>query len=213
MLPELLAFLGLSAVVICTPGPDTALTVRNALVGGRRCGMWTAAGICTGQAVWTVAASLGIAGLLQASEPAFLAMKIAGAAYLVFLGVQSLRAAWPPRSPDPAADPAAGPAQPRLSPARALRQGAVSNLANPKMAAFFVSLLPQFTPAGRASFAAFVLLGLVFCALTFAWLAAYSFAVARARQVLVRGPVRRAVDAVAGCVLIAFGIRLAAQQR
>ncbi len=181
MLTQLLTFLGVSAVVICTPGPDTALTVRNALVGGRRCGVWTAAGVSIGQAVWTVAASVGIAGLLQASEPAFFAMKIAGATYLVFLGLQSLRAAWLPHGRD--------------------------------RAAFFISLLPQFTPAGRASLAAFVLLGLLFCVLTFAWLAGYSFAVAKAHHVLVRGPVRRAVDAVAGCVLIAFGARLATQQR
>jgi len=210
MLTQLLTFLGVSAVVICTPGPDTALTVRNALVGGRRCGVWTAAGVSIGQAVWTVAASVGIAGLLQASEPAFFAMKIAGATYLVFLGLQSLRAAWLPHGRDRAA---AEQDSPRLSPARALRQGVVNNLANPKMAAFFISLLPQFTPAGRASLAAFVLLGLLFCVLTFAWLAGYSFAVAKAHHVLVRGPVRRAVDAVAGCVLIAFGARLATQQR
>jgi len=83
MMTELLAFLGVSALVICTPGPDTALTVRNSIIGGRRAGVLTAAGIAAGQLVWTVAASVGIAGLLQASQPAFLALKIAGAAYLI----------------------------------------------------------------------------------------------------------------------------------
>ena len=90
MLAQLLAFLGVAAVVIVVPGPDTALTVRNALAGGRRCGVATAAGVATGQAVWTVATSVGIAELIQASEPAFLALKLAGAAYLVALGIQSL---------------------------------------------------------------------------------------------------------------------------
>ena len=90
MLPHLLAFLGVAAVVIVVPGPDTALTVRNALAGGRRCGVATAAGVATGQAVWTLATGVGVAELLQASEPAFLVMKTAGAAYLVFLGLQSL---------------------------------------------------------------------------------------------------------------------------
>lgn len=125
MVGELAAFLVLSAVVICTPGPDTALTVRNALVGGRAGGVWTAAGVATGQAVWTVAASVGIASLLRASEPAFLAIKIAGALYLMYLGVQSLRSAWFAR-PHTAED------RPRmgLTPGRAFRQGFLNDLGN-----------------------------------------------------------------------------------
>jgi hypothetical protein len=90
MVAQLLAFLGVSAVVICVPGPDTALTVRNALAGGRRCGVATAAGVAAGQAVWTLATSVGVAELIRASEPAFLVMKAVGAAYLVALGLQSL---------------------------------------------------------------------------------------------------------------------------
>jgi threonine/homoserine/homoserine lactone efflux protein len=89
---QLLAFLGLSVIVICTPGPDTALTVRNAVTGGRAGGAWTAAGVVSGQLLWTVAASLGIASVLRASEPAFFALKLVGSAYLLYLGVQSLRA-------------------------------------------------------------------------------------------------------------------------
>ena len=90
---ELLAFLGISALVIVTPGQDTALTIRNTLAGGRRAGSFTALGVSTGQAVWTLAASAGVAALLVASEPAFIALKLAGAAYLVFLGAQALVAA------------------------------------------------------------------------------------------------------------------------
>src|SRR4051812_13334208 len=84
------AFAGVAALVIVTPGPDTALTVRNVLLGGRACGVATAAGVPIGLAVWTVAASIGVAALLVASEPAFVAVKLAGAAYLVFLGAQTL---------------------------------------------------------------------------------------------------------------------------
>ena len=87
---QLLAFLGVSLVVIVVAGPDTALTVRNALTGGRHAGVATAAGVAAGQAVWTVATSVGIAELIQASEPAFLVMKAVGAAYLIALGLQSL---------------------------------------------------------------------------------------------------------------------------
>ena len=231
MLGQLAAFLGVSAVVICVPGPDTALTVRNALAGGRRCGVATAAGVAAGQAVWTLATGVGIAELIQASEPAFLVMRTVGAAYLVALGLQSLWTAsgirFPGRLRSPTGGPGTGPggsgtpagpggsgpgARQRMRPGRALRQGMVSNLANPKMAAFFLSLLPQFaSPAQGAG--GIVGLGLVFCVMTFGWLGLYSVVVDRARAVLSRSWVRRALDGVSGVVLVGFGARLALQQR
>jgi threonine/homoserine/homoserine lactone efflux protein len=197
---ELLAFLGVAVVVIVTPGQDTALTVRNTLAGGRRAGMRTALGVVAGQAVWALAASAGVAALLVASEPAFVALKLAGAAYLVYLGGQALLAAVR-RRPEPArvARVAGG----------ELRQGLLSNLGNPKMAVFFSSLLPQFGD----SFPALLGLGLLFCALTLTWLSAYALAIARAGDVLRRPRVRRAIDAVTGTALVALGLRLATVDR
>jgi len=198
---QALAFLGLSAVVIVTPGPDTALTIRNALSGGRRGGVLTAFGVATGQAVWTLAAAAGVAAVLRASEPLFVALKLAGAVYLVFLGVRTLVAA------------VHGGAERHRQTSRAAgsyRQGLISNLANPKMAIFFTSLLPQF---GGTSFAALFGLGLVFCTMTLVWLSAYGVVVAKAGVVLRRSRVRRALDAVTGTVLVAFGLRLAAESR
>ena len=197
---ELAAFVGVALVVICTPGPDTALTIRNTLFGGRRAGIFTAVGVSTGQAIWTLAASAGIAALLVASEPAFKALKLLGAAYLVWLGLQTLWGAVRHR-----ARAAAAPRRP-LGTQRAWRQGVLSNLGNPKMAAFFTSLLPQF---GDASFAAMFGYGLLFCTMTLVWLTGYAFVVARAGDVLRRERVRRAIDAVMGAVLVAFGLRLA----
>jgi threonine/homoserine/homoserine lactone efflux protein len=98
-----------------------------------------------------------------------------------------------------------------LTPRRALRQGVLSNLGNPKMAVFFASLLPQFAPAGNASFAVLAALGFLFCAMTFAWLAFYAFAIARVGRFLTAS-VRRALDAVTGVVLVGLGIRLAAEK-
>jgi threonine/homoserine/homoserine lactone efflux protein len=210
MLTHLLGFLTVAVVVICTPGPDTALTVRNALTGGWTGGVWTAAGVSLGLAVWTVAASIGVAGLLRASAPAFLALRIVGAAYLLYLGVQTLRAAWTGHRHALAA---AGRPSQRLPAPRALRQGFLNDLSNPKIAAFFVSLLPQFAPAARGGFLVFLLLGLLFCAMTFGWLVVYTLAVVRARDVLGRPRVRRTLDSVTGCVLVAFGLRLATEQR
>src|SRR4051794_4901669 len=125
------AFAGVAALVIVTPGPDTALTVRNVLLGGRACGVATAAGVAIGLAVWTVAASAGVAALLVASEPAFVAVKLAGAAYLVFLGAQTLLRALRGRCDDSAGD-GAGPRA--MRPRSALRQGVLNDLGNPKIA-------------------------------------------------------------------------------
>jgi threonine/homoserine/homoserine lactone efflux protein len=171
------AFVGVAALVIVTPGPDTALTVRNALLGGRACGAATAVGVVLGLAVWSLAASAGGAALLVASEPAFLAVKLAGAVYLVFLGAQSLLRALRRADRDAGEEVRA---EPRLRPAVALRQGLLNDLGNPKIAVFFTTLLPQFAPAHGPAFFTLTAFGLIFCAMTFVWLLAYSVVVARA---------------------------------
>jgi threonine/homoserine/homoserine lactone efflux protein len=210
MLETVLAFMAVSAVVICTPGQDTALTIRNTLTGGRRSGVATAAGVAAGQAMWTVAASAGVVALLTASEPVFRTLKLAGAAYLVCLGAQSLWAAVRGRGKPRPYAVRTGLARP--SSRRALREGLLSNLGNPKMAVFFASLLPQFAPEGSASFAVLLALGLLFCAMTFAWLTLYAVAIARLSRLLTT-TVRRALDAVTGVVLVALGARLATEER
>ena len=196
---QLAAFLGVSAIVIVTPGPDTALTIRNTLMGGRRAGIFTALGVSSGQAIWTLATAAGIAALLAASEPAFLAVKLVGSAYLVWLGIQAILAAIRGRRRFVEA-----PQRRALAPRTALRQGLLSNLGNPKMAAFFPSLLPQFAH----SFSMLLALGFTFCAMTLVWLTV----VARAGELLSRPAIRRVVEAVTGAVLIALGLRLATER-
>jgi threonine/homoserine/homoserine lactone efflux protein len=200
---DLAGFVALAIVVIVTPGPDTALTIRNTLVGGRPAGVATAVGVALGQATWSLATSVGIAALLVAAEPAFAALKLAGAAYLIYLGAQSLWSAFRGRPAHPTVDGLVV----RVRATTALRQGVLSNLTNPKMAVFFPSLLPQFVAADAPPFLA---LGILFCLMTLAWLTAYAFLVARAGDVLRRSAIRRAVEAVTGVVLVAFGIRVAA---
>jgi threonine/homoserine/homoserine lactone efflux protein len=198
------AFLAVSAVMIVTPGPDTALTIRNTLMGGRRAGCFSAIGVSAGQALWTLATATGIAALLAASEPAFLAVKVAGSAYLIWLGLQALIAAASGRPRH-----AATVERRRLAAPRALRQGLLNNLGNPKMAAFFPSLLLQF----GHSFSALLALGLVFSAMTLVWLVAYAFAVARAGDFLGRSRMRRAIEAATGAILVALGLRVATESR
>lgn len=202
----LLAFAGVSAVVIMTPGPDTAVTVRAALVGGRRGGLLTALGVVTGQTIWALATGAGVVALLITSEPLFLAVKYAGAAYLVFLGLQGLRAACRRR----AVGAVVAEGRRRVRPLAAYRHGLLSDLGNPKMAVFFASLLPQFVPPGPAAFGMAVLLGTLFAAMTFGWLALYSAVLAHAGEVLRRPRVARAVDAVTGTLLVGVGARVAA---
>lgn len=211
MVESLAAFLVVATVVIVTPGPDTALTIRNTLLGGRRGGVFSAIGVSSGQMTWTVATSAGLAALLVASEPVFRAVKFIGAAYLAFLGAQALLAAL--RRGEGGVAPTVAGAVPRLRPPIAFRQGLVSNLTNPKMAAFFPALLPQFAPAGEATFLVLLLLGLTFSLMTLVWLTGYAFAVAKAGDFLRRPRIRRALEAATGAVLIALGVRLATEDR
>ena len=208
---NLVAFLGVSVLVIASPGPDTALTIRNTLMGGRGPGRWTAAGVTGGQVIWTLATSAGLAALIIASEPVFTVVKIAGAAYLVFLGVQAIIAAIRGGHDAPTANqPQRTHSFGRLT---AFRQGALSNLGNPKMAVFFSSLLPQFVPGGHASFTNLLMLGLVFNAMTLIWLTGYAFLVARVGDILRRDRVRRSLEAITGLVLVGLGLRLATERR
>jgi threonine/homoserine/homoserine lactone efflux protein len=200
-LPE---FLAVAVLVIVTPGPDTALTIRNTLLGARRAGVFTAFGVVTGQAVWALATAVGVAAVLRASEPAFTALKLAGAAYLVYLGAHSLLSAIRRRGYRPAVERTGR----QLAPRVAFRQGLISNLGNPKMAAFFPSLLPQFA----SSFAGLMALGLLFCVLTLMWLTAYAIVVGKAGDVLRRSGVRRALDALTGAAMVALGLRVATER-
>jgi threonine/homoserine/homoserine lactone efflux protein len=191
-----IAYVAVVVLVVVTPGQDTALTIRNTLAGGRRAGDFSAFGVVTGQATWTIAAAAGLSALLIASAPAFEAVKLAGGAYLVYLGITTLRRT------------SRAPHARRLGAAGAYRQGLLSNLGNPKIAVFFTSLLPQF----GASFATLLELGTVLCAVTLVWLTLYAFAVAKAGDVLRRPRVRRALDTVTGAVLVALGIRVALER-
>jgi threonine/homoserine/homoserine lactone efflux protein len=200
---DLAGFVALAVLVIVTPGPDTALTIRSTLAGGRRAGTMTALGVAFGQVCWALATSVGLSALLVAAEPVFAALKLAGAAYLVFLGAQSLWSAVRRRSNSPTTHLPSG------ASSSALRQGLVSNLSNPKMAVFFPSLLPQFVALDSSAFVPLLTLGFIFAAMTLSWLAGYAVLVARAGDLLRRSRIRRAFEAATGAVLIAFGVRVA----
>ncbi|HKP18420.1 MAG TPA: LysE family translocator [Gaiellaceae bacterium] len=203
---HLAPFLAVAAVVVITPGVDMALVTRNALLHGRGPAVTTALGINVGILFWAVAAAVGLAAVIAASAEAFLVVKLAGAAYLVYLGLQALRSSRTDRHPLDAIG------RPALSRRHAFRQGLVSNLLNPKIAVFFTSLLPQFVGAGSST-ADLLLLGLLFNAMGVAWLIAYAVVAARGRRVLARPAVKRLLDRITGCVLIGLGARVALERR
>ena len=199
-------FLAVAAIVVITPGVDMALVTRNALMHGRRAAVMTAFGINVGILFWVLAAALGLAAVVSTSATAFAAIKLAGAAYLVYLGVQALRSA---RMDRPESEPI-----PRSGPSSrvAFRQGLVSNILNPKIAVFFTSLLPQFVGM-HGSLGDLLLLGLLFNAMGIGWLLCYATAVARGRNVLARPRVRRTLERISGLVLVGLGTRLALEKR
>src|SRR5579863_7129485 len=211
MITDFAGFVAISLLVIIAPGPDTAVVVRNALRAGTRGAVATSFGVVLGLGVWTVAASIGLAALLRASEPAFVALKLAGAIYLVYLGVRSLLDAVR-RGPARASSGERAPYTAQR-PLVSLRQGLISDLGNPKIAVFFTSFLPQFVRGHHASFWPLLALGLIFCAFTLTWLVGYSVLVARAGDLLRRGRLRRLLDGVTGVVLLGFGVRLAFERR
>jgi len=205
------AYLAVAALLIVTPGPDTALVTRNALLAGRRAASLTVLGICAGSVVWAAASVLGVAVLLEQSVVAFTVFKLAGAAYLCFLGLRALLAR--PHSRRRAESAAASaPAASRLSDRGALRQGLVSNLLNPKAGAIFATVLPQFVSPGDSALRLLLML-LVYEVILLVWLNVYGYAISRAG----RGPFGERLRAVAaritGVVLIALGVRLAFEQR
>ena len=209
MIHHLWLFVGIAAVVIVVPGPDTAIVTKNALLHGRRAALGTSFGVSTGLAVWTVASALGVASIVRASDTAFTVLKLIGAAYLVWLGVQALLASR--RGGSDAGPESAGRAS--LDGRGGFRQGLLSDLANPKIGAFFTGLLPQFAGPGHSVLIPFLVLGGLFVLMTVVWLSGYTLVAVKASTVLRRRRVKAAIDRVSGVILIGFGVRLALERR
>lgn len=208
MTGSLLAFLAISIFVIVTPGPDTAVTVRSALVGGRACGWSTALGVALGQLVWSLATSAGLVAVLVASEPIFNAIKLAGACYLIWLGLVTLWGAIRPAAPA-----VARPIRSALMPLAAFRHGLISNLGNPKMAVFFASVLPQFAEPGAGMLSGLALLGVLFAVMTLTWLVIVSSLIFHVGTRFRQSRPGRALQGAMGGILVLLGLRLATEQR
>ncbi|MER6446239.1 threonine transporter RhtB [Streptomyces venezuelae] len=200
MLTALLGATGVLALLTLVPGPDMAIVTKRAVTRGRGDGLATVAGIAVGLLIWGTLTVAGLAALLAASAEVYLVVKLAGAAYLCWLGVLALLR------------PGAEPADERPGGGRAggaWRTGLVSNVLNPKIAVFYTGLLPALAPPGLRPAVGMALLVLVHVLLTVVWLGTYVYVLARAGRFFARPRVRRVLDRATGVVLIGFGVRVA----
>ena len=205
MFVEFLAAAGVLAVLTMVPGPDMAVTTKRAIASGWQDGMRTVGGITAGLLIWGVLTVVGLAAVLAASAVAYTIVKLAGAVYLVFLGLQAL---WHSRRSGSGASAAGVPS----ASGGPWRTGLVSNVFNPKIAVFYTGLLPTLAPSGLSPQAGMALLVLLHAALTFVWLGSYVMLLAKARAFFEKPAVRRAMDRVTGVVLIGFGVKVATTQ-
>ena len=214
MTSSLLAFIPVALLLTLIPGADTALVTRNALALGMRGARWTILGILTGCLIHATASALGLSAILATSARAYETVKLVGAAYLVWIGVQGIRHAGDEGSADPSTSlgMTATASQPRNG-GHPFTQGFLTNILNPKVALFYLTFLPQFIPAGAPVLRTSLLLAMIHNALGFAWLSIYARFVDRLRSALTRPVVKAWLERVTGGALVLLGARLAWSRR
>ncbi|NKQ54881.1 LysE family translocator [Amycolatopsis sp. K13G38] len=190
-------------LVVLAPGPDTLVTLKNALSGGTRGGLLSTWGILIGNLLQGTAVGLGLGALIVRSQPLFLAVRWAGVVYLCYLGFQALRGAW--RGDYRKLDEFGA----RSTSFRRWREGFLSNVTNPKVLALYLSVLPQFLDPGKTSAWDALVLAYTVAILGAVWLLVLVMLVHRVRAWLQRRRVRRSLDAVTGTALVGFGVALA----
>jgi threonine/homoserine/homoserine lactone efflux protein len=197
-------FIATATLLVITPGQDTFFILGRSLSGGRAQGVAAALGITAGSVIHTFAAALGLSALLTTSPYAFMAVKFAGAAYLIYIGVRALLT----RPKNLPAERAGAGNDGRWS---AFHQGVLSNVLNPKVALFFLALMPQFIEAGSThKVAAFLALGFTFISLGVVWCVVLALAAAELRGAFLRRPSMALVlHKLAGALFIALGLKLA----
>jgi RhtB (resistance to homoserine/threonine) family protein len=214
--PRFFGAIGLMVLLTIAPGPDMALVTSTALSRGRRAAVRTALGISTGTLIWATLSGFGVAALLAASAEAYSVIRIAGAAYLIYLGLRALRDAASgggvAAEADRGRDGAVADGSPGRTTARPFRQGLLTNLLNPKVGLFYTTLVPQIVDPGDPVALVSIAVGIAHATIGLAWLALLAMVVDRAGDVLRRPRIRRMLAGATGAVLIAFGLRVAAER-
>ena len=209
---QVLAFTGIAAILTLTPGADTMLVMRNVLERGRRAGLLTTFGICTGLFFHATLSALGLSLILVRSATVFEVVKMVGACYLIFLGGQSIWRALRHRAES--SDAQEGKVAGREKKGwQSYLEGLLTNVLNPKVAIFYLAFLPQFISVSDSVFAKSILLASIHFLLGIAWLSLITLLLGRVRALLTRPRIKRAIEVTTGAVLIAFGARLAMERK
>lgn len=201
MIQSLLSFAVLAGLLTLVPGIDTTLVLRTAIARGSKEAFVTLCGIASGVLVWGVAAAVGISALLLMSETAFLIVKYAGAAYLVYMGIQLFRYSKHHSEAQVEVKP--------QSLTRSFFKGMTTNILNPKVGVFYMAVLPQFIWAGAPTWFAGIMLALVHVTEGMIWLSIIIYATSFARKFLSQPKTKMWIDRIAGSALIGFGIKTA----
>jgi RhtB (resistance to homoserine/threonine) family protein len=208
---QILAFIGVAFILTITPGADTMLVLRSVLTRGQRAGLLAMLGICSGLFVHATFSALGLSLIIVQSATIFEVIKLLGAAYLIFLGSQSLWQALGKRSD--ASHEATMMVIPEKSKKQSFVEGLVSNILNPKVSVFYLAFLPQFINPGDSVLAKSLSLAVIHFGMGIIWLTLVATLAGQARMLLGRPQVQRRIEAFAGVVLILFGARLALERR
>jgi threonine/homoserine/homoserine lactone efflux protein len=204
-----LSFALLGALLTITPGLDTALVLRSAITMGRGPAFATAIGINAGALIWGGTAAVGVSALLTASETGYLVLRVAGAAYMLYLGIRMIVGAVRPKGASDVKEAVAK--TPSIW--NTFGRGLLTNLLNPKIGAFYVAVLPQFIPVGTSPLGVGLLLALVHDLEGLIWFTAIITCAQAFRGFLGRRKVQRTVDGGTGAVLVGFGVKLGLSSR
>ncbi|PAY13831.1 LysE family translocator [Bacillus sp. 7705b] len=200
-----LLFIFTAILIIIMPGPGFALVTKNTLSHGKKGGIKTVLGTVSGMMIHTVMATLGLSAILMKSAILFTIIKYAGAVYLIYLAVKSIKSAFSKKENIIVTEDAKVKV---TSTVKSFRQGFITAILNPKTTVFFLSFLPQFIVSNQSHFFQFLFLGLTFTILTGIWYLFYIVLIHKLRIFLKKESINRTIEGVMGTVLLAFGIRL-----
>ncbi|MGK4117769.1 LysE family translocator [Lysinibacillus capsici] len=204
-------FLVMCILLIILPGPDTAIATKNTLTVSRKGGLQTIIGSCCGLLIHTCAAVIGLSAIIVKSAYIFAVLKYVGAVYLCYLGIKTLWTLRTIRTQSPVVDDVRS-IEHKYSHQSCFKQGFLTNVTNPKVAVFFLTFLPQFVDGNSGTFFPFLIMGLIYTALTMLWFIFYVYLLDRISAFMKKPSTKAVIEGLTGAILIAFGIKLALEK-